>query len=1055
MAAQSDIDESLYSRQLYVMGHEAQRRMAGSSVLICGLNGLGVETAKNVILAGVKSVTLHDETPASWADLSSQFYLEEGDLGKPRAAVSAPKLAELNPYVTVSVMHGELNKAALSQFSAVVLIDLPSRARQLEIADYCHSIGVCVMVGDTHGVFGTVFCDFGDAFVCADTTGELCASSLVSSIVDAGEGKLLVTVDETTPHGLESGDKVAITEVTGLGPSVNAEFIVKCNDRYAFEIPLTGATGRYEKGGYVNQIKQPVTLSFDTMSTSLASPGAIIGDAFKMEYAAVLHLAFQALYAFRDQHGEMPLPGNAQHAAAVFQLTRGLVGPTTADLETVDKFERVVTSLALGSRGQVGPICALVGGVLGQEVLKAVSGKFMPTRQWFYFDAVEMLPEPEALCPENLSPMGCRYDGQIMALGRSLQGMLGGLRIFVVGAGAIGCEMLKNFALMGVGCADSCADRFGGHGATAAGSVVCTDMDQIEKSNLSRQFLFRSTDINHPKSTTAVRAVKRMNAAFQGTAYENKVGPETEAIFNDDFFDSLTCIFTALDNIDARLYVDQKAMFYRKPMLDSGTLGTKGSTQVVIPGKTENYGARRDPPEQSIAICTLKYYPNAIEHTIAWARDWFEEVYKQTPEDINKYTAGPEAFLEALASQANVKFDTLRRMRDGMVTSRPSSFADCLSYARLQFEDIFANKIKQLLHNFPHDKMMAGPGGVATPFWQPPKKPAPAPLQFDVADETHYEFVCTVARLWAQRYGVAVVDYSPADVASVLASVSVPAFSPADGLTIPSNDEEAKAGGGSSSSSSSSSGGGSSGGGGGAGSTLQDIDETCAQLVASLPHPSSITTPPLRSIDFDKDVDDQMRVVAAVSNLRARNYSIREVDLHKARGIAGKIMPAIATTTALATGLICLELFKVLQDKPVEKYMNSFSNLALPLFVCQEPDKPAGIKSVIKGKEYMWTVWDRIDISEPSMTLAQLIAHLAGEYGVELSMLSSGVTILFSDFMDRKKSQERQSMTLRQIVETVTKRSIPPSQRFMTLEVICQDPESGDEVEMPVLRFRL
>ena len=55
-------------------------------------------------------------------------------------------------------------------------------------------------------------------------------------------------------------------------------------------------------------------------------------------------------------------------------------------------------------------------------------------------------------------------------------------------------------------------------------------------------------------------------------------------------------------------------------------------------------------------------------------------------------------------------------------------------------------------------------------------------------------------------------------------------------------------------------------------------------------------------IDFDKDVDSQMRVVAAVSNLRARNYNIPEADLHTSRGIAGKITPAIATTTAMVTG---------------------------------------------------------------------------------------------------------------------------------------------------------
>lgn len=56
-----DIDESLYSRQLYVLGADAMRRMASSDILLSGLNGIGVEIAKNVILGGVKSLTLHDK----------------------------------------------------------------------------------------------------------------------------------------------------------------------------------------------------------------------------------------------------------------------------------------------------------------------------------------------------------------------------------------------------------------------------------------------------------------------------------------------------------------------------------------------------------------------------------------------------------------------------------------------------------------------------------------------------------------------------------------------------------------------------------------------------------------------------------------------------------------------------------------------------------------------------------------------------------------------------------------------------------------------------------
>lgn len=103
-AAHNEIDESLYSRQLYVLGHEAMKRMSASHVLIVGMKGLGVEIAKNIALAGVKSLTLHDPAPAAISDLSSQFFLHAEDVGKERALVTAPRVAELNAYTPVSVL---------------------------------------------------------------------------------------------------------------------------------------------------------------------------------------------------------------------------------------------------------------------------------------------------------------------------------------------------------------------------------------------------------------------------------------------------------------------------------------------------------------------------------------------------------------------------------------------------------------------------------------------------------------------------------------------------------------------------------------------------------------------------------------------------------------------------------------------------------------------------------------------------------------------------------------------------------------------------------------
>lgn len=163
-----------------------------------------------------------------------------------------------------------------------------------------------------------------------------------------------------------------------------------------------------------------------------------------------------------------------------------------------------------------------------------------------------------------------------------MQEKLAESRVFLVGAGAIGCEMLKNLALMGVGTAGE-------------GAIVVADMDRIERSNLSRQFLFRNTDIGQSKAGTAVRAIRSMNPRVRSEFFEAKVGPETENLFSDAFFERLTFVCNALDNVEARKYVDSRCVRFGKPLLESGTLGTRGNTQIVVPFVTESYGATNDP----------------------------------------------------------------------------------------------------------------------------------------------------------------------------------------------------------------------------------------------------------------------------------------------------------------------------------------------------------------------------------------------------------------------------------------------------------------------------
>lgn len=113
----------LYSRQIGTFGMEAMGKLMQLTTLIVGLRGLGVETAKNLILAGPASVTLYDPTMTSINDLGSNFYLTKEHVGKvSRAEASLTQLRELNPHVKVSVIN-QLAPADMKNYKCAVFTE--------------------------------------------------------------------------------------------------------------------------------------------------------------------------------------------------------------------------------------------------------------------------------------------------------------------------------------------------------------------------------------------------------------------------------------------------------------------------------------------------------------------------------------------------------------------------------------------------------------------------------------------------------------------------------------------------------------------------------------------------------------------------------------------------------------------------------------------------------------------------------------------------------------------------------------------------------------------
>ncbi|KAJ5783126.1 Molybdenum cofactor biosynthesis MoeB [Penicillium paradoxum] len=199
------------------------------------------------------------------------------------------------------------------------------------------------------------------------------------------------------------------------------------------------------------------------------------------------------------------------------------------------------------------------------------------------------------------------------SLGVDLTRSLKESRVLLVGAGGIGCELLKNLVLTGFG------------------EIHIIDLDTIDLSNLNRQFLFRHEHIKKSKALVAKEVAQSFRSDAKLEAYHaNIMDPQ----FNISWFGSFKVVFNALDNIAARRHVNKMCLAANVPLIESGTTGFNGQVQVIQKSETECYDCTPKESPKSFPVCTIRSSPSQLIHCIVWAKSFlFPELFGDSEDE--------------------------------------------------------------------------------------------------------------------------------------------------------------------------------------------------------------------------------------------------------------------------------------------------------------------------------------------------------------------------------------------------------------------------------------
>jgi len=992
---------------------------------------------------------------------------------------------DFNEYINLFIEKVQkFNVVVFTEFYPITFIgqiDMACRAKNIKII-----YGLCL------GLAGYVFSDFGPFHTIIDDNGKPIDQYIIKSISKDKYGKVEIdTIAETNNFKIGDGDIVKFQHVEGMDDLNDKTFQIYGAEYNHFYIGDTTNFKEYTKGGVVYKVKQPIFKQYQDFIYRTYNISDIFHPLINLDFskpgrAELLYTAFYGLHQyFLDNKLKFPELNNLEQAKIVVKNAKKFYEDAKASVESSKKFfedakiaeenakkayedektdkdkekkyeeaklasesarsfyemskqnpfysnikefdEKIVMNVARWASANVQPVCAFFGGIIAQEIIKA-TGIYIPIEQWLigdFFETVENIKDDADRTLKN-----CRYDDQIAIFGNEIQKKIEKTNIFQVGAGATGCEFLKNFAMMGFS-------------SEKGSEFTVVDNDHIEISNLTRQFLFRRNNVGQSKSIVGSKSAKEMNQSFNVKGIQTKVCMDTEKAFDEKFWEKQDIIIFAVDSIDARKYLDDKILFFHKPAVDSGTEGVVAKSQVIIPYKTKTYSDKAPvQAPKTIPVCTLSNFPSLIQHCIEWSKDSFYGYFGSIINDVRSFFADYEKFKRNIKIEGSFcsqlkKLNLIKLQIDIIINKDVNKMCE---YAIKSYTENFDHKIQQLLIAFPPDSK----NQLGMHFWVGSRK-LPHPIHFDPNDDLCLNYVAKFVFILSHALGLKLTkdQLSLENIKKICLTIKPPEFlekkmkidmdansiklSEVEAEQNSKEENEAK----------------------------NKIEELYKELDKIKKEQSQFDYKNINSEKFEKDHEDNGHIdfIHFGANLRARNYGIDECDRNKTKQIAGKIISTVLTTTASIAGITSLQLYTMLQTNENKYFRECLIDLGSNNYCLMKPmppNKKKDIKSTPQNPYPQkiipegWNSWDIIEI-KGSKTCGELLDYLKKTYNIDVQMLLVGSEIPIYNI--KSKLKDNVGIKIEDAYEKKMKTKIKEDIKYFLLSILGTVPEAKIENE--------